>query len=64
MNHVEYSAYSRRKSGRATECAAHYITFGGRCLNCGFDPDRCHRAEVKRDCPLNHRWNGKEARHR
>lgn len=28
------------------------------------DPRRCERAETTRDCPLNHDWYGKEARHR
>ena len=28
------------------------------------DPNRCYHAETTRDCPRNHRWYGKEARHR
>lgn len=33
------------------------------CVKC-VDPARCERAETTRDCPLNHHWYGKEARHR
>jgi len=34
MNHTEHA----EKAKSATPCAAWHITFGGRCLNCGFDP--------------------------
>jgi hypothetical protein len=34
MTHVEHS----KKAGLAVPCSALHITFGGRCLNCGYDP--------------------------
>lgn len=34
MTHAEHA----EKSKVSTPCAAQSITFGGRCLNCGYDP--------------------------
>jgi hypothetical protein len=33
-SHMQHAA----SAGLATPCTAHHITFGGRCLNCGYDP--------------------------
>jgi hypothetical protein len=30
-------------------CAAHHITFGGRCLNCGYDPAKIGQEKAKRN---------------
>jgi hypothetical protein len=39
MTHKEYSErYIKRTHERP--CASWHITFGGRCLNCGYDPER------------------------
>lgn len=39
---LDHQQHSERTIGKspATHCAAWHITFGGRCLNCGFDPSR------------------------
>ena len=34
MTHFEHM----KKAGLAVPCCATHITFGGRCLNCGYDP--------------------------
>jgi len=34
MTHAEHS----RKAKSSVPCSAEYITFGGHCLNCGYDP--------------------------
>ena len=36
MTHTEHST----KAKVSTPCTAHDITFGGRCLNCGYDPSK------------------------
>lgn len=33
MTHTEHS----KKSKSSVPCAAHHVTFGGHCLNCGFN---------------------------
>ena len=40
MTHREHERYVRP----AVPCSANHITFGGRCLNCGFDPHYCETA--------------------
>jgi hypothetical protein len=45
MTHHEYT----EKVKPYPPCNASNLTFGGRCLNCGYDPalrDRQHRAQV------------------
>ncbi len=36
MTHYEHS----HKMGKLDSCTAHTITFGGRCLVCGYDPQK------------------------
>ena len=36
MSHLEYIRTVAAKT--SSPCVAHHITFGGRCLNCGYDP--------------------------
>lgn len=43
MTHAERSKLSRS----ATPCSVHHLTFGGRCLNCGYDPANECRIDVK-----------------
>jgi hypothetical protein len=37
--HAEHS----KKANVATPCTAQAITFGGRCLNCGYNPAKANR---------------------
>lgn len=56
MTHYEYT----RQHKPATPCTAARLTFGGRCLNCGFDPEESRRAmfneakEIDARYALNH----------
>jgi len=35
-----FAALQARNAAPATPCSAHSLTYGGRCLNCGWDPNR------------------------
>jgi len=37
MTHTKHTEHAK-KARVATPCLSHHGTFGGRCLNCGYDP--------------------------
>ena len=37
---METHAKHSKRTRNATPCTAHDITFGGRCLACGYDPNK------------------------
>ena len=40
LSHYEFSVKYLGKDHRGQcKCSAHDMTFGGRCLNCGYDPE-------------------------
>src|SRR5271170_3418999 len=41
MTHFEHirDLKARKRWTSSVECSAHHMTFGGRCLNCGYVPD-------------------------
>jgi len=43
MTHLEWI----NKTKPPLPCAAAYITFGGKCLNCGWNPDVDREYEIK-----------------